>query len=41
MAYFKLNAYDADVWISSFGGLQQYGPGMDLDPRYAVEEKNV
>lgn len=41
MAYFSMHAYDADAWISSFAGLQQYGPGMDIDPRYAVEEKNV
>lgn len=41
MAYYRLNAYDADVTISSFAGLYQYGPGMETDPRYAVEEKNV
>jgi len=41
MAYFRLNAYDADVSISAFAGLSQYGPGLDGDPRYAVEEKNV
>ena len=41
MAYYKLNAYDADVWISGFTGLYQYGPGLDGDVRYAVEESNL
>jgi len=41
MAYFSLHAYDADAFISSFAGLQQYGPGIDGDVRYAVEEANV
>lgn len=41
MAYFSLHAYDADVWLPSFAGLNQYGPGMDGDIRYAVEEKNL
>ena len=41
MAYFRLNAYDADITISGFAGLSQYGDGVDSDIRYAVEEKNV
>lgn len=41
MAYYSLNAYDANVFISGFAGLQQYGPGLDGDVRFAVEEKNL
>lgn len=41
MAYFSMRAYDADVFLSAFAGLQQYGPGLDGDIRFAVEEKNV
>lgn len=41
MAYYSLHAYDADVFIPSFAGLQQYGPGFDGDVRYAVEEYNL
>ena len=41
MAYYSLHAYDADVFIPSFAGLFQYGPGMDGDVRYAVEEHNL
>ena len=41
MAYFSLRAYDADVHVSSFVGLQQYGPGNYSDVRYAEEEMNV
>ena len=41
MAYYSLHAYDADVWISGFAGLNQYGPGLDGDVRYAVEEANL
>lgn len=41
MAYFSLHAYDADVWISGFAGLNQYGPGLDGDVRYAVEASNL
>jgi len=41
MAYYSLHAYDADVFIPSFAGLNQYGPGMDGDVRYAVEESNL
>lgn len=41
MAYYAHHAYDADVWISAFAGLQQYGPGFDGDVRYAVDEANL
>lgn len=41
MAYFRLNAYDANVSIPGFVGLRQYGPGVDTNVQYAVEEKNV
>lgn len=41
MAYYSLHAYDADVFIPAFAGLNQYGPGMDGDVRYAVEESNL
>ena len=41
MAYYALNAYDADVHISSFTGLQQYGDHMNGDVRYSPEEHNV
>jgi len=41
MAYYSLHAYDADVWISKFSGLQQYGDGLNNDPGSAVEEQNA
>ena len=41
MAYFSLNAYDADIYLNSFMGLQQYGDGMNGDIRYAVEAENM
>ena len=41
MAYFSLHAYDADVFIPSFSGLNQYGAGVDGDVRAAVEENNL
>lgn len=41
MAYFVLKAYDADVFLSSFLGLQQAGDNVGTDIRYAVEAKNV
>ena len=39
MAQFSLHAYDADVWIEGFKGLNQAGEFGDL--RYASEEYNV
>ena len=41
MAYYSLHAYDADVWIPSFVGLNEYGAGDNVDVRYAVEVQNV
>ena len=41
MAYFSLKAYDADVFLTSFLGLQQAGDGVGTDIRYAMECKNV
>lgn len=41
MAYFRLKAYDADVWMPSFMGLMQGGDGVNVDPRYAVEVENL
>lgn len=40
MAYFTLHAYDADVWLSQFMGLQQ-AEEMNGDIRYASEEYNL
>lgn len=41
MAYYSLNAYDADVRINSFAGLYQYGDNMNGDVRFAVDMANV
>ena len=41
MAYFSLHAYDADVWIRSFRGLNQADTGMNPDINYAAEAENV
>ena len=41
MAYYSMHAYDTDVWITGFTGLNQYGDNMGTDIRYAMEEKNV
>lgn len=41
MAYFSLHAYDADVWIPQFKGLNQADIGLNPDVRFAAEEKNV
>jgi len=35
MAYFSLHAYDADVWIREFRGLNQADNSLNPDPRYA------
>ena len=40
MAYYKLNAYDADVFIPEFAGLRQDDEIM-ADSRYALEAENV
>ena len=41
MAYFSLHAYDADVWVPQFLGLNQSDDGMNQDIRYAAEQENV
>ncbi len=41
MAYFKLHAYDADVWIPQFVGLNQADVGLNGNPVYASEEENL
>ena len=41
MAYFSLHAYDADVWIPGFLGLNQADESMNPDIRFAAEAENV
>ena len=41
MAYFSLHAYDADVWVQEFRGLNQADIEMNPDPRFAAEAENV
>lgn len=41
MAYFALHAYDADVWLREFRGLNQADESLNPDIRYAVEAMNV
>ena len=41
MAYFSLHAYDADVWIREFRGLNQADISLNSDPMWAAEEENV
>lgn len=41
MAFFSLHAYDADVWVPGFLGLNQADVGLNPDTRYAAEEENV
>lgn len=41
MADFALHAYDADVWLRGFRGLNQADIGMNPDLRFATEEYNV
>ena len=41
MAQFKMNAYDADVFIPRFKGLISNGNDPDGDLQYAVEAENV
>jgi len=41
MAYFSLHAYDADVWVREFRGLNQADIEMNPDPRFAAEAENV
>lgn len=41
MAYFSLHAYDADVWIPEFKGLNQADIELNPDIRFASEAENV
>ena len=41
MAYFSLHAYDADVWLTEFRGLNQADIEMNPDIRFAAEAENV
>lgn len=41
MAQYRLNAYDADVFIPEFKGLYQYGDQMGSDLRYSPDCVNV
>lgn len=41
MAQYRLNAYDADVFIPEFKGIYTYGDQMGGDLRYAEEASNV
>lgn len=41
MAYFSLHAYDADLWIPEFKGLNQADVLMNPDVRMAAEEENL
>lgn len=39
--YVTINAYDATLRVPEFKGLMQYGDGIGLDPRYAMESVNA
>lgn len=41
MAYFSLHAYDADVWVPQFRGLNQAEIDLNPDMRFASEAENV
>ena len=41
MAQYRLNAYDADVWVDEFRGLSQADINLRPDMRFASDEKNV
>ena len=41
MAYFSLHAYDADVWVPEFKGLNQSDVNMNPDMRFAAEAVNM
>ena len=41
MAQFRLNAYDADLYVPSFLGLRQNDIGLNPDMRFAAEAENV
>lgn len=41
MAFYSLHAYDADLFIPGFLGIDQTGEGINGDVRFASEEKNL
>ena len=41
MAYYSLHAYDADVWISRFAGLNKTATEVNGNPMFAEEECNL
>ena len=41
MAYFSLHAYDADVWVRQFKGLNQADESLNPLPEYAAMAENV
>lgn len=41
MAQYAMNAYDADVYITDFKGMMQYGDQMQSDLRYSPDCMNV
>ena len=41
MGYFSLHAYDADVWLPEFRGLNQADIELNPDIRFAAEAENV
>ena len=41
MAYFSLHAYDADVWVPEFRGLNQADIDLNPDTRFAAEVENA
>lgn len=40
-SYTSIGSYDASMQIPEFKGLMQYGDGINTDPRYAVESRNL
>lgn len=41
MANISFNQYDATIQYATFTGLMQYGGGINMDLRYATDEKNM
>lgn len=41
MAYFSMHAYDADVWVQEFRGINQIDTSLNPDPRYATLAEGV
>ena len=40
-SYVSLGSYSGTLRIPEFKGLNQYGEGIGIDPRFAVEASNV